>query len=729
MSRLVFTFLLLYSTFGLSGQIGHGGSPLMLEGPGHFGAGYDKKGELVKMPSPPASVLSSPQLVKEEAQPLRFAHPNFVELTPENSGKMTVLDDGRLLWRLRLSSPGAYSLNVIFDKFHLAKGDSLFLYDPEGRVVIGALTHENNKSWGGLATAPVPGDELIVEWRGRNSGRQGSQLMIGAVNHDYLDVFRYLTLKAGDFGDSGNCHPDLSCKEDEGIQQNGQSVCRIIMEGTELCSGNLMNNTRNDGVPYFLTAAHCLKEDLATETAVFLFNYQVPACQEDIEGASVQSISGSEIKAFADELDFALLEMSSNPPLHYRPYYAGWDLTSSPGAGVFSVHHPQGDVKKIAVSDDAPAEATFNASSVFDNSFESNSHWKVAEWNEGTTEAGSSGAGLFMDNNKALIGFLSGGSANCSNPVNDYFGRLNKIWDFNAEDSARVDIWLDPVDDGEATSVEGYDPNDGNMLRLSHFPDNGTPAIQYLNNVGGGFWTGPNEEGTLAVAERFGELASGDLYGIYLMPGKDYVDDDGTIDVKIWSGIDAPATLLAEKKGVVINGSRNRELLVMFDEPVSVSGPFFAGYEIDQTEPVDSFGVYQMGLTEQENSFYIKKPDNHWTEYPLISDSGPAALWIDVLVGEAVMTDSTVTDSPVHDFLISPNPATGYVNLFYPEDGNGVVTLYDLSGKIHLKKNLVVYNNMARLEFPGKLFPGVYLLQLEIRGQTVVKKLIIEKKR
>ncbi|MFW6389309.1 MAG: trypsin-like serine peptidase, partial [Marinilabiliaceae bacterium] len=594
MSRFVFTFFLLLSTFGLLGQIGHGGSPLMLEDSGHFGAEYDKKEELVKISSPPASVLSIPQQVKEEARPLRFAHPNFVELTPQNSGKMTVLDDGRLLWRLRLSSPGAYSLNVIFDKFHLAKGDSLFLYDPDGRVVIGALTHENNKSWGGLATAPVPGDELIVEWRGRNSGRQGTQLEIGAVNHDYLNVFRFLTSKAGNFGDSDYCHTDLSCKEDEGILQNGQSVCRIVMDGTELCSGNLMNNTRNDGVPYFLTAGHCLTDTLVPETAVFLFNYQVPACQEDIEGASVQSISGSEIKAFADELDFALLEMSSSPPLHYRPYYAGWDLTSSPGAGVYSLHHPQGDVKKIAVSDDTPTEATFNASSVFDNNFESNSHWKVAEWNEGTTEAGSSGAGLFMDNNETLIGFLSGGSATCSDPVDDYFGRLNKIWDFNAEDSARVDIWLDPVDDGEATSVEGYDPNDGNMLRLSHFPDNGTPAIQYLDNPGEGFWSGPNDEGTLAVAERFGELASGDLYGIYLMPGKDYVDDDGRIDVKIWSGIDAPATLLAEKKDVEISGSRDQELLVMFDEPVSVSGPFFAGYEVDQTAPVDSFGVYQM---------------------------------------------------------------------------------------------------------------------------------------
>lgn len=729
MSRFVFTFLLLLGTIRLAGQIGHGGTPLMLDDSELLDAGYDKKEEVVKMPPPPASVLSSPQSAKKEGRPLRFAHPNFVELTPDNSGKMTVLNDGRLLWRLRLSSPGAYSLNVIFDKFHLAKGDSLFIYDPEGRVVIGALTHENNKSWGGLATAPVPGDELIVEWRGQNSGRQGSQLMIGAVNHDYLNVFRYLSSKAGNFGDSDNCHTDLSCYSDEAKLQNGQSVCRIIMEGTELCSGNLINNTRNDGTPYFLTAAHCLRSNLATETAVFLFNFQVPACQGNIEGSIVQSISGGDITAFADELDFALLEMSSHPPLHYRPYYAGWDLTTSPGAGVYTVHHPQGDVKKVSVSDGIPTETTFNASSVFGNSFESNSHWLVSEWIEGTTEAGSSGAGLFMDSNEALIGFLSGGSATCSNPVNDYFGRLNKIWDYNAEDTARVDIWLDPVDNGTATSVEGYDPNEGNMLRLSHFPDEGTPTIKYLNNFGEGFWTGPNNENTLAVAERFGELASGDLYGVYLMSGKDYVSDDGKIDVKIWSGIEAPQTLVAEKEGVVIDGSRNRELLVMLDQPLSVSGPFFVGYEVNQATPVDSFGVYQMALTEEENSFFVKNSGNDWEEYPVISGNSSSALWIDVLVGEVMMTDSNAIEAPVDNFLLSPNPASEYVNLFCPEDGNGIVTLYDLNGRTHLARKVTVFNNIAHLKFTRKPSPGVYLLQLEINGKKVVKKLIIERNR
>ena len=50
--------------------------------------------------------------------------------------------------------------------------------------------------------------------------------------------------------------------------------------------------------------------------------------------------------------------------------------------------------------------------------------WKIAAWDDGTTEGGSSGSGLW-DQNGLLVGQLYGGQASCSFNVNDYYGKFN----------------------------------------------------------------------------------------------------------------------------------------------------------------------------------------------------------------------------------------------------------------------------------------------------------------
>ena len=81
----------------------------------------------------------------------------------------------------------------------------------------------------------------------------------------------------------------------------------------------------------------------------------------------------------------------------------------------------------------------------------SSNMWKIEEWERNTTtEGGSSGSGLW-DENHYLIGQLYGGQANCSNSINDYYGKFSKSW-------AGLSSWLDPQNTG-ATVLSGYDPN------------------------------------------------------------------------------------------------------------------------------------------------------------------------------------------------------------------------------------------------------------------------------
>lgn len=721
MNRLFILIVFLGLGFELSGQIGHGGRPAVFQKGKAMQVMSEKAG--VNFAPPPASVIAENSYRDEKGRPLQFAYPNFVDLTPQNSGATTVMDDGSLLWQLNIKSPGAYSLNLIFDEFRLSKGDTVFIYNPSGSFVIGALTEENNKEWGGLATAPIPGDEVVVEWKGQKSSREGTRLKIGAVNHDYLNIFKYLNAGIGEFGSSGSCHPDLSCADNGTYLQNGQSVCQVIVGGTEYCSGTLMNNSNNDGTPFVLTAGHCLGSELSPESVVFIFNYEVPACQTRIQGSMAHSISGSYLRAFADQLDFALLEMSAYPPEYFRTYYAGWNLNETHSSIAHTIHHPSGDVKKLAVSSTSPTGASFNAYSVFNNPFEPDSHWRIAEWEQGSTEGGSSGSGLFVEDGE-LIGLLSGGSATCSNPVNDYFVRLDKIWNFLPHDTARVDIWLNPSDDGR-TIQPGYDPNHATLLRFSHFPAAGSPQTVTVSS-GDGFWTGPNSMQITDVAERYDELASGKVYGVFLMPGENVVNGDGRVNVKIWSGIERPKVLMAEKKGVVIQGSANKEVLVLFDKPVVVSGPFYVGYEIDQSLPIDSFAVYQADISEGDNSLFLNDPVLGWQAYNVLSGNEPAILWADPVVGEVVFTDSTNYEPVSSDFIISPNPVSTTINLYYPHDGEGIVSVFDLSGRKLLNRYVGIFNNKGIIELEAPLMPGVYFLQMEIGGERRIRKFMVK---
>jgi len=70
--------------------------------------------------------------------PSRFAVPADVTYTLTNSGTWQAVAGGRL-WRLRIQSPGAKSLNLGITRFDLPKGAKLWIHDPERKHVEGSL--------------------------------------------------------------------------------------------------------------------------------------------------------------------------------------------------------------------------------------------------------------------------------------------------------------------------------------------------------------------------------------------------------------------------------------------------------------------------------------------------------------------------------------------------------------------------------------------------------------
>ncbi len=718
---LILTFIGLFSS--LKSQIGYGGQP-SLKPIEKLNGSFKAIREMERLPASVNKKLNEDIAKKGDA--LRFAHPFFVNLTPNNSGEWNIDENGNRIWRLAIRSKGAYSLNLIFDRFNLAQGASVYIFDPLQRIVLGAFTNKNNQTSGNLATAPVPGDEIIVELHLPPGTEKQSDLMIGAINHDYLNIFPYFDLKGGGFGDSGSCNQNFTCNFDGMVRDLGRSVCKIIVDGTELCSGTLINNARRNGVPYFLTAAHCLKQANSASTVIFYFNYQVPKCESAIEGFPNQTLSGSFLRAYAEALDVALLEMSSIPPATYRPYWAGWSRTTTPAAPVKSIHHPEGDVKKIANSNGAPTATSFSASSPGGVPFISNSHWLVGTWQIGTTEPGSSGGGLF-DNNGFLIGSLSGGAATCSNPVNDYFARLNKSWNHFSETNKQLAFWLDP--DGQLPlSVTGFDYYDGSVERITNFVKEDVAVRSYIK-PGKGVWAGHNSLSTKSFAERYPWVNSATIHGIYLVTANSVSSSSKSINLRIWNGSVEPEFLVASKNGIQLSQLKvNRDNLVLLNEPVQVTGPFWVEVELDYVAPVDSFAVYQSAplASRIKNTAWLKSSLNQWNEFEDWQIGNyPASFWIDILASDVRKEETSVNEIDENSLFLYPNPFCNMINLRINGNGTGILEFFNIAGQRVYLTQITVEQGECTVNLPA-LNHGLYIVKININGRVYNQKVIVD---
>ncbi|MBK8500382.1 MAG: trypsin-like peptidase domain-containing protein [Flavobacteriales bacterium] len=388
---------------------------------------------LVQLQEVDLAALSAEDAVNDNNKsiPYRFGYNHIVDLGVGNSGTWTTLDDGTRVWRLAIACPGAISINFEFDAFEIASGAKVFVLDESGQH-IGAFTNANDPGTHVLGVQPVRGERITVEYSVPPRAGLG-RLHIGQVTHGYRDVFKF----ARGLGDSGACNNNVICPEGAPWADQIRSVAMIVVSGSGICTGTLINNCASNGTPYFLTANHCLPGNLNVSTWVFRFNWNSPTCSPTTNGPTNQTVSGASLLANNAGSDVALLQLSSAPPANYGVYYSGWDRSGTAPTNTTCIHHPQADIKKISFDYNAATTATYGSAAC----------WRIAAWDDGTTEPGSSGSGLW-DQNKRLIGQLYGGEATCSNNVNDYFGRF-------AVSYASLQTWLGSC----GNTVNGYDPN------------------------------------------------------------------------------------------------------------------------------------------------------------------------------------------------------------------------------------------------------------------------------
>jgi len=422
----------------------------------------------LRLPAPEIPAKRRAKLTAEEfyrLKNLQYAKPIEVHKDFFNLASQTE-EAGETVRRLRISSTGAYSLGIWFETFFLTPGASLSIYHPKGHKLLGPLTHIHNKGFGSLMVQSLPGDELILEFRTCDKKTENF-LTIGSVYYDFMNLPNILKEKSAmGYGSSGLCNIDINCSEGEAWQQTKKSVCKITYNGW-LCTGTLMNNVKEDGTPYLLTANHCISTDFDANNAVFYFNYENEVCGGTQEPLP-QTLSGATLVATAPEqrLDFSLLKLSVLPPPHYDVYYAGWNADSTTAGKGVSIHHPQGDVKKISSPRYEPVTGNYGAG------YDDNSHWQITEWEAGTTEGGSSGSPLF-DHQHRVVGDLTGGDASCSYNYNDFYAKMSLSWDTYSSPENQLKTWLNnwklPI-----VKWNGLRPFDSIPSRLSTYTLNDT---------------------------------------------------------------------------------------------------------------------------------------------------------------------------------------------------------------------------------------------------------------
>jgi hypothetical protein len=225
----------------------------------------------------------------------------------------------------------------------------------------------------------------------------------------------------------------------------------------------MINNTNLDRKRLMLTANHCLNGggQSFVDTWVYIFNYEAPACvNPTTEPSRSQSVAGGILRANHSGSDMALIELTSNIPTSYNIYFNGWDRNIAAPTQSVGIHHPDGDIKKISIDQQAAVRVV----SYVDNSPSDAGSHLLVYWDQNTvTEGGSSGSPLF-DQNKRIVGQLHGGASGCGEPsanMWDLYGRIYTSWTGGGSNSSRLSNWLDPTNSGvfSLNGLEGVNPN------------------------------------------------------------------------------------------------------------------------------------------------------------------------------------------------------------------------------------------------------------------------------
>ena len=240
-------------------------------------------------------------------------------------------------------------------------------------------------------------------------------LIVDKISHIYRPLSR-IQYTPSSIECSG--HVEVECGSDHFPRgmQNSIALITFHKDGADyLCSGTVLNSgngkkTLQKKVPYFITANHCISDQVTADSIAALWYFQKSGCDPSSGRAGYQQTSGgAELLTTSVDQDSTLLRLRELP-YPFPITFAGWTTEIPKIYDVYGIHHPGGGLKKFSLGETTGRK---NVKMCRDSGdcFVVRGAISV-KWEEGLTEGGSSGSGLFLWGH--LFGVLSGGPVGCT---------------------------------------------------------------------------------------------------------------------------------------------------------------------------------------------------------------------------------------------------------------------------------------------------------------------------
>ena len=499
---ILFACLQAFATSGtVFAQISEGGEPASFAYMNGLSLHSVKAPYLAPINFDVEALKTEDRLAEAYDMPPRFAVIIPVDLHMEKAGDWSVLPNGQRICRLTVQAPGAIAIILSYSRFFIPEGGKLFIYNAERTQLLGAYSSHTNPGGKEFASELVAGDEIILEYneplsQANSMANEKPDIRISGIGYgyNYISISTEIDPPYNGYQASNSCQVNINCSEGANWQnqKKGVTSMAIPMGGGSFwafCSGAIINNTAQDLTPYYLTASHCIDDMSASEInqTVFYFHYESQGCASS-PPAAYRTMVGAQLLVnmpINGSSDGALLRLNQNIPTDYDVYYNGWDRRNTPATGGAGIHHPKGDVKKIATFTSPLTSATWSNA---DGTGAANAHWRINDFAKtpngySQTESGSSGSPLFNQYG-LVVGTCTGGTtADCASGKRAWYGKFWYHWDnANSIGAQRMKDYLDPLNSGVETLAGTYGAQSGNanLKTLAVSPGTLAPAFSAL---------------------------------------------------------------------------------------------------------------------------------------------------------------------------------------------------------------------------------------------------------
>ena len=262
---------------------------------------------------------------------------------------------GRSIYQVAIASEGASALRVHFSNFAAGPG-RVWIYSADRAEVRGPYTGSGIDATGDFWSHTIHADTVVIEYEPERASKD--------VPFDISSIAHAMTDDRGISTVTESCELDVSCYADWNGVANGVGMIDF-MSGSQMnqCTGALVNNAKNDFTPYFLTAGHCIPDAATAQSVEVVWQYQTGSCNgTHPDPKTLPSTLGAMYLVSAvvnpqgvGSSDFSLLRLNSLPNMSLVFY--GWNPDPNAiniGDAVTAIHHPGGDVKRIAFGNRAP---------------------------------------------------------------------------------------------------------------------------------------------------------------------------------------------------------------------------------------------------------------------------------------------------------------------------------------------------------------------------------------